>query len=172
MVTAIAELPFGSGKPWLSNRGLGRALLGGWQASAIYHLQSGRIIGWGNVFFRGGSYEDIQLSAGERDRARWFNTDLFERTSANQPAAFHRRVFPSRLDFLRGDYMNQLDLSLQREVPIAGRTKLQVRVDAINALNNVQWDQPNTTPTNSNFGVVTQQWNTPRWLQFQGRLTF
>ena len=45
-------------------------------------------------------------------------------------------------------------------------------VDAINALNNVQWDQPNTTPTSPSFGVVTQQWNTPRWIQFQSRLTF
>jgi len=45
-------------------------------------------------------------------------------------------------------------------------------MDAINALNNVQWDLPNTTPTSSNFGVVTQQWNTPRWLQVQGRVTF
>ncbi len=48
----------------------------------------------------------------------------------------------------------------------------QPRVDAINALNNVQWDLPNTTPTSSNFGVVTQQWNTPRWLQVLVRVTF
>ena len=172
MVTAIAELPFGSGKSWLSSPGLGRALLGGWQTSAIYHLQSGRVIGWGNLFYYGANHQDIHLDRGQRDRAHWFNTDLFERASANQPAAFHRRVFPSRLDFIRGDYMNQLDLSLQREVRLAGRTKFQLRVDAINALNNVQWDQPNTTPTSSNFGVVTQQWNTPRWVQFQGRVTF
>ena len=68
--------------------------------------------------------------------------------------------------------MNQLDLSLQRELALARRTKLQVRVDAINALNTVQWDLPNTDPTSSNFGVVTQQWNTPRWIQVQGRFTF
>jgi hypothetical protein len=76
------------------------------------------------------------------------------------------------MGFLRGDYMNQLDLSLQRRFGLWRQTKLEMRVDAINALNNVQWDQPNTSPTSSNFGVVTQQWNTPRWLQVQGRLTF
>lgn len=172
MVTGIAEFPFGAGKPWLADPGLGRALLGSWQLSGIYHLQSGRIISWGNLFYNGARYEDIVLSRGERDRAHWFNTDLFERASAAQPAAFHRRVFPTRFDFLRGDYMNQLDLSLQREMRLAGRTRLQVRVDAINALNNVQWDQPNTSPTSTNFGVVTQQWNTPRWIQFQTRLVF
>lgn len=171
MVTAIAELPFGPGKRWLAGGWGGRAL-GGWQASGIYHLQSGRVIDWGNRFYYGENYEDIALSRGERDRARWFNVEGFERASAAQPAAFHRRVFPQRLSFLRGDYMNQLDLSVQREFRLSGTTKFQVRVDAINALNNVQWDQPNTDPISSNYGVVTQQWNTPRWLQVQGRLTF
>jgi hypothetical protein len=68
--------------------------------------------------------------------------------------------------------MNQLDLSLQRTFRMTRGTQLLVRFDAINAFNNVQWDQPNTNPTSSNFGAVTQQWNTPRWLQVQGRLTF
>lgn len=172
MVTTIVELPFGENKPWLNGNGIGRKVLGGWQASGVYHLQSGRAIDWGNLFYYGSNYEAIKLPRGERDRARWFNTDNFERSSARQPASFHRRVFPQRMDFLRGDYMNQLDLSLQRRFGLWRQTKLEVRVDAINALNNVQWDQPNTSPTSSNFGVVTQQWNTPRWLQVQGRLTF
>ena len=172
MVTAIAELPFGAGKPWFNRRGWGSRLLGGWQTAAIYHLQSGRMIDWPNLFYYGSDLRSIQLPRSERDRSHWFNTADFETSSAKQPASFHRRVFPQRLDFLRGDYMNQLDMSLQREFPLHRRTKLQVRMDAINALNNVQWDLPNTTPTSSNFGVVTQQWNTPRWLQVQGRVTF
>jgi hypothetical protein len=172
MVTSIVELPFGTGKRWLAESGIGRVFLGGWQVSGIYHLQSGRAIDWGNLFYYGSNYGDIVLPRGDRDRARWFNTDNFERASARQPASFHRRVFPQRMDFLRGDYMNQLDLSLQRRFGLWRQTRLEVRVDAINALNNVQWDQPNTSPTSSNFGVVTQQWNTPRWLQVQGRVTF
>ena len=172
LVSAIAELPFGEGKPLFSGRGIGRALLGGWQVSGIYHLQSGRFIDWGNRFFYGDSYESIELPRSERDRAHWFNTEDFERASARQPAAFHVRVFPRRLDFMVGDYMNQLDMAIARSVGLWGGSKFQVTLSAINVLNDVQWDQPNTDPTNSNFGVVTQQWNTPRWLQLQGRLTF
>ncbi len=171
MATAIVELPFGEGKPWLSS-GWGRTAFGGFQVSGIYHLQSGRVIDWGNRIYYGSNYEDIALPSSERDRARWFNTDNFERSSAAQPASFHRRIFPQRMDFLRGDNMNQLDLSLQREFRLMSQKKFLVRLDAINALNYVQWDQPNTDPASSNFGVVTQQWNTPRWLQVQGRLTF
>lgn len=172
MVTTIVELPFGERKPWLSDPGILRALLGGWQVSGIYHLQSGRLINWPNLFYYGGSLEDIKLPNGDRDRSRWFDTAGFERASSRQPTAYHRRVFPTRIEFLRGDYMNQLDLSLMRELALGGAYKLQLRLDAINALNNVQWDQPNTTPTSSNFGVVTQQWNTPRFIQIQGRVTF
>jgi hypothetical protein len=68
--------------------------------------------------------------------------------------------------------MNQLDMGISRSVGLWGSSRLQVTLSAINVMNNVQWDQPNTDPTNSNFGVVTQQWNTPRWVQLQGRFTF
>jgi Carboxypeptidase regulatory-like domain len=172
MTTVIAELPFGQGKRWLSEPGLLRMIAGGWQAAGIYHLQSGRAIDWGNLFYYGSSYENIEIARGDRDRARWFNTDDFERGGTRQPASFHRRVFPQRFDYLCGDYMNQLDLSMQRTFSLRRGTNLLVRFDAINAFNNVQWDLPTTNPTSSNFGAVTQQWNTPRWLQVQARMTF
>ncbi|HEU0176019.1 MAG TPA: carboxypeptidase-like regulatory domain-containing protein [Blastocatellia bacterium] len=34
------------------------------------------------------------------------------------------------------------------------------------------WDVPETNITSSNFGRVTTQWNTPRFIQFQLRYTF
>jgi hypothetical protein len=36
------------------------------------------------------------------------------------------------------------------------RLKVQVRLDAINEPNRLQWDRPNTDLTSSAFGVVTQ----------------
>jgi hypothetical protein len=173
VTTAIVELPFGDGRRWLSEKGLARMLAGGWQVSAIYHLQSGRVINWDtNLFYYGADLESIELSGDERDRARWFNTDLFERSSSAVPGNFHRRTFPTRIDFLRGDYMNQLDLSVARAFKLTSSTRFELQLQAINALNRVQWDRPGTNPVSSNFGVVTQQWNTPRWIQLQGRFTF
>jgi hypothetical protein len=89
-----------------------------------------------------------------------------------QPAGFHRRVFPSRMNWLRGDKMSQLDASLSREVKFTERMGLEFRIDMINALNTVQWVTPNTDLNSSNFGRVTTQFNTPRWIQFQLRLVF
>ncbi|MBA3713767.1 MAG: hypothetical protein H0W76_15140 [Pyrinomonadaceae bacterium] len=89
-----------------------------------------------------------------------------------QPAGFHTRVFPARFNWLRGDIMSQIDLNIAREFPITENTRLEFRTDFINLLNSVQWNNPNTDPTETEFGQVTSQYNTPRWIQFQMRLTF
>ncbi len=89
-----------------------------------------------------------------------------------QPNSFHRRVFPVRLNWLRGHGKNQLDFNLLRRFPIIEKQTLEFRLDLINAFNHVLWDNPNTDINSSNFGRVTTQWNTPRWIQFQLRYTF
>jgi hypothetical protein len=89
-----------------------------------------------------------------------------------QPNAFHRRIFPTRLDFLREDFMNQLDMNLARNIQVTEGLRVQFRTDFINALNNVHYQGPNTDITSANFGKVTAQNNIPRWIQFQFRLTF
>ena len=89
-----------------------------------------------------------------------------------QPNSFHRRVFPVRLNWLRGHGKNQLDFNLLRRFPITEKQTLEFRLDLINAFNHVLWDNPNTDINSSNFGRVTTQWNTPRWIQFQLRYKF
>jgi hypothetical protein len=89
-----------------------------------------------------------------------------------QPNSFHRRVFPQRLNWLRGHGKNQLDFNLLRRFAVTEKQSLEFRLDLINAFNHVLWDNPNTDINSSNFGKVTGQWNTPRWIQFQLRYTF
>lgn len=89
-----------------------------------------------------------------------------------QPADFHVRVFPSRFNHLRGDVMTQLDLNIQRTFAVTEGVRMEFKTDFINAANNVQWNNPSTDVTSDNFGRVTEQYNTPRWIQFQFRLTF
>ena len=219
MVNAVAELPFGKGKRFLSNGGLLDGLLSGWKLSGTYHLQSGRTFDFGNFFLYGKDLRDIKLGGDEQTTDRWFNWELFPGASRDfvatnreayearireivpaeiltqmgnicgpnnnaactygnvtptnfQPAGFHRRVSPPRMNWLRGDKMSQLDASLSRAVKFTERLGLEFRIDMINALNTVQWDNPNTDLNSSNFGRVTTQWNTPRWIQFQLRLVF
>ena len=43
---------------------------------------------------------------------------------------------------------------------------------ALNATNTVYFGTPNTTLTNSTFGVITSQINNPRLIQLGTRITF
>jgi hypothetical protein len=89
-----------------------------------------------------------------------------------EPNSFHRRIFPTALNWLRGHGKNQLDANIKRRFQVLEKTSLEFSLDLLNAFNHVLWDNPNTTINSTNFGRVTTQWNTPRFIQFQLRLTF
>ncbi|MBI3472937.1 MAG: carboxypeptidase regulatory-like domain-containing protein [Candidatus Solibacter usitatus] len=169
IATGIYELPFGKGKA-LARQGLGAALFGGWQIALTYEYQPGPLIDWGNRFFYG-NLEDI--NSGPRTLDRWFNPADFERNSARQPASFHRRIFPTRIDGLRRDITNQWNGNLQREIKFKERIALQLRLDALNLQNRSQFNAPNTDPFSTNFGKVESQTAaTNRFIQIQGRIRF
>ncbi len=89
-----------------------------------------------------------------------------------QPNQFHRRIFPTSLNWLRGHGKNQLDANIKRRFQVLEKTTVEFSLDLLNAFNHVLWDNPNTDINSTNFGRVTTQWNTPRFIQFQFRLTF
>jgi Carboxypeptidase regulatory-like domain/TonB dependent receptor-like, beta-barrel len=221
VLTAIYQLPFGKGKPLLAEKGLLRAVFGGWQISAIYNHQSGRAYDLGNWFFYGDDLRALKLSGAERNLDNWFNWRLLPGASRDylpcdrpglpadacltyvarvkevvpaefwprnsdgtpkserlwspsdfRPNSFHRRVIPPRLKWLRTDRMIHMDANLMRTFRLNEKTRLQFRVDLLNALNNVIWSAPNTTIDSTDFGKVNTQRNDPRFIQFQMRLTF
>ena len=173
---AIYELPLGKGRRFASS-GLLSHILGGYQFSFIYERQPGALLDWGNLFYYG-KLEDI--NTGPRMLDRWFNTDNFERNSSKTPASFHRRVFPTRIDGVRADMLNNWNGSAQRQFKFKERWSLQFRFDAMNLQNRSQFDAPNTTPTSTDFGRVTSQpaitgsggGALNRWVQIQARLQF
>ncbi|MBI3680730.1 MAG: TonB-dependent receptor [Acidobacteria bacterium] len=167
--TGICEFPFGKGRRW-ANSGLLSHVFGGFQAAATYEWQPGPLLDWGNVFYYGNLGD---INTGERTLDRWFNTNNFELTAAKGPAAFHRRVFPTRVDGLRSDMTNQWNVNLQREFRLKERIAFQFRVDALNIQNRTQFDSPGLNPYSTDFGRVLGQTNTRnRFLQLQGRLRF
>jgi Carboxypeptidase regulatory-like domain/TonB dependent receptor len=89
-----------------------------------------------------------------------------------RPDSFHVRVFPNSLNWLRGHGKNQIDANFLRKFRVTETKDFEFRLDLINAFNHVLWDNPNTDIGNSNFGRVTTQWNTPRFIQFQLRFLF
>ena len=76
------------------------AIFGGWQVGGTLEYQPGPLLTWGNVFFYG-DLDDIATDDPTLDQ--WFNVDAgFERDPAKAPANFQKRVFPFRIDGVRG----------------------------------------------------------------------
>jgi hypothetical protein len=170
-LSGIYELPFGRGKPVLgSTKGVADKIVSGWQVQGVYIGQSGQALGFGNAIFTG-NIKDVPLS-GERSVDRWFNVDAgFERNSARQ-LQFNLRSLNSRFAGVRGDGINAFNASLLKNTTITESMRVQFRAEAINAFNHVMYSNPNTTPTSSAFGTVTDEKSTGRAIQLGLKLLF
>ncbi|MBM3735956.1 MAG: TonB-dependent receptor [Acidobacteria bacterium] len=169
VLNAIWELPFGKRRA-LVNSGPLAHVVGGWQLGVSWEAQPGPLLDFGNLFYYG---DQEQINTGTRTFDRWFNLDGFERVAARAPAAFHRRVFPTRIDGLRADHTNAWNSNFLREIRITERVAFQLRAEILNLMNRTQFGAPVTNPIATNFGQVTVVSQTnKRSLQFTGRITF
>lgn len=161
-LTAIYELPFGRGKRFLNSSLLADELVGGWRVTGIYQYLSGQPISWGNAAYTG-DYRNFNNHPHQADGTPSFNTAGFITSTALAPNSNNYRTFPAYL--LRSDPSNNVDLSVLKNFRLSERFVVQPRVDAFNALNHVQFDSANVTPTSSSFGLVNKQLNSSRNLQ-------
>jgi len=172
--TAILEFPFGKGRAYFQS-GILNHVLGGWQSAFTYEFQPGPLLAWGNNFYRGDiNTFEADATSTPKTLNQWFNTNVpFERVAANQPAAFHTRIFPRFFDGLRADGLNQWNANLLREFRIVERFRLQLRADVINLQNRSQMAAPDLNPASTNFGRVTSQTSSlNRFYQVQMRIQF
>lgn len=167
------DLPFGKGRARLANApGPVDWAVGGWSINAIYQWQSGPPIGFGNELFRG-NIHDIVIPYSDRAVERWFNTAAgFERAAARQLESNYR-TFPLRFTGLRADGWNNWDISLFKNFRFGERWNLQLRAEAVNALNHAMFAAPNTDPVNTLFGHVTNTiWSEQRKTTVAARVTW
>jgi hypothetical protein len=164
---ATVEFPFGRGHRWGSDwAGWVDAILGGWQISGIYTYYSGVPLVFTGTMVAPTSVEKIGEHGADK---YWFDVTGF----ARQPA-YTRRSNPWTFDGLTGPSYSNLDLTLQKTFRLNKRFRLQVRMDAFNALNGMNWADPNLTITASDFGKTNAQdaGYYGRQLQYAVRLEF
>ena len=190
--TAVYETPFGKGRTYVKD-GPMSYVVGNWNLSWVLQLQSGPATGdWGNRFFYGDQSQLESIFKHDEMRStdylKWFDPSIawrgtgappssfvgFEGRSAAQPGSYHVRMFPIRLDALRNDGIQNLDLKIERLFPILPERGLQARfsVDLLNAINHTNFSGPNLDPTSGNFGRVTSQRGLSRVIQFNLRVDF
>ncbi len=95
----------------------------------------------------------------------------FERNTSKQLGS-NLRTMPSRYSGIRGDGINNSDLSVIKSMQITERVRFQFRTEFINAWNHTQFSPPNTTPSSTGFGTVTSESQYPRTIQFAAKLAF
>ena len=166
VLSGVYALPFGDGRalgadapPWV------RAIISGWTTSGMYTYQSGSGVTWGNVIYLGG---DLNWAPRNFDQA--FNLNAFNRNSAQQ-LSHNIRTLPPDFGGLQLNPISTLNLAIFKDIELGGGQQVQIRAEAFNALDRVQFGGPNTNPTNANFGRITSQANSPRTFQFAIRWT-
>lgn len=83
------------------------------------------------------------------------------------------RYLPYTLNNFRNQPFQKFDVGLTKNFRLREKMKLQVRVEAINALNWVYLGNGlQLSPTSTSFGFVSGQRNLPRDIQIGGRFTF
>ena len=163
---ATVELPVGRGRRFGGGMaGWADAVLGGWQLSGIYTCYSGVPLIFGTMV----APESVTKTGEVGANQYWFDVTGF----ARQPA-YTRRSNPWSYDNLTGPGFTNLDLTLQKTFKLNGRIRLQVRMDAFNALNGMNWANPTTTITASDFGRTNAQATGyyGRQLQYSARVEF
>ncbi len=179
-VSAVTELPFGRGKPLLAGAGpVVSRLVGGWQLSGIWTLQSGFPLAWGNNIYYGDP-ANIRRPLSERTTAAWFNVAGFETASARQLHGNQLRWWPFRFGTLRRQRINNIDLAVIKDTAIAEGKSVQFRAEALNAFNHPYFPSPLMTVTtpqtagHTGFGQInaSTQDNYARRIQISLRFIF
>ncbi|HXW05626.1 MAG TPA: TonB-dependent receptor [Vicinamibacterales bacterium] len=150
-ISTIVELPFGPGRRWLSDGGVLSHVVGGWQVNSILSFYSGTPF---SVTASGTS-----LNAPENDqRADQVKSEVeilggIGPTSPYfDPLAFvpvtEARFGTAPFNVLRGPGVKSWDLGIFRQVALAGRMNLQLRVEAFNVTNTPRFSNPGGNVSN------------------------
>jgi len=169
------ELPFGTNKPFLSERSLLKTFFGDWQLSGSWNIASGtpttaRVLGSYTDVARGsnGSLRadatGLPVSISNPDVSAWFNTAAFAVPATGQFGNVGRNTIRTPGTFVG-------NLSVNKTFPFADGRSIDVRGQATNFLNMPQFRGIDTTVNSPSFGRVTSV-GPMRKIQIMARFNF
>ena len=174
VMSVLYELPFGSDKPFMQE-GVGNAIFGGWQVSAIINKSSGfprdPAVGTDVPNTAVGTYRPNLVSGqdpndGAQTPQQWFNTAAFV-----APAQF--TYGNAGRNIVIGPGIFTTDMSLMRNVRLGGAKSLQFRLEAFNVFNSPVWGDPNLSMANPTlFGTISTTRTPMRELQIGAKFSF
>ena len=172
------EIPFGRGKAYGANLNkVVQSILGDWQVNGILSLRTGvpyTVQASGCQLVSDGAHcgpDIISGSAnaappGGRTPSEWFNTANF-----GPPAPLSQGNVGLQTNY--GPPTKTLDFSIFKNFVITERFSLQFRSESTNLFNTAQFNVPDSSLQDANFGRITStQSGSERHIQFQLRLQF
>ncbi|MGE0392168.1 MAG: carboxypeptidase regulatory-like domain-containing protein [Vicinamibacterales bacterium] len=176
----MVELPFGRGRRFLSGAGgLVDGLVGGWQLSTIFRYRSAlpTAVAYSGLWPTNFSFTTLADPVGPyeaevqiNDRG---NPAIFPTTNA--AAANWKPMLPGEVGTraaVRLDDFYNTDIALTKSFALGGGSRIQVRAEAFNAFNNVNFTRLNLDANAPNsFGQFTET-TAPRVMQFAIRFEF
>jgi Carboxypeptidase regulatory-like domain len=181
-ISYVLDLPIGPGKKFLSGvSGPSEKLVSGWGIQGVTTFQSGfplkfRDTNLTQQFGAGARPNrvadcDAELSGSASSRlGQWFDTSCFQQ-APDFTFGSESRVDPQ----LRQQGINSWDFAIFKTTRFGpdGRLGVQFRTEFFNMFNRVQFGPPTTNISDeTNFGIVNNQVNNPRLVQFALKFLF
>ncbi len=176
VLSGIYQLPFGRGKAhFASSNRFTQALLGGWNVGWILTMNSGQpfsVYSGGDPANVGGGSERAQVLGNpttgfNQTIQEWFNTAAFA-----VPAAY---TFGNEgRNNMFGPAFKNLDFNAVKNFSLTERFTLQFRSEFFDILNHPNFGLPDSTVTDSAYGIInsTANPNSNREIQFSLKLLF
>lgn len=172
----VWDLPFGKGRRWMQRGGPVDAILGGWQLGTVTTFMTGTPLNFSC------SCASIQTPGNHQspwvtgpitepkgvDNQPWFNTSVFQ----DPTKLFGKPTFGNVGRYiLSGPNFFNLDASLAKRFRITEQMNLEFRSDWFGATNTAQFNNPDVTLGDANFGLVKGAGGA-RNIYFGARLIF
>jgi hypothetical protein len=165
--------------------GFVRMLTQDWQVALIYQQRSGSPLTpgvTGNLALTGGAQRAVVVpgvdpnldpkdrvwipnAAGFNTQLQWFNMAAFKN---NSPGVWGDVT----KGYLVGPSFWNADLAFSRNINLGQGRRIEVRIEAFNLFDHVNWANPNVTVDNANAGRVTNTTGDPRIMQFALKYSF
>jgi hypothetical protein len=180
----VWQLPFGKGKRWGGNwNSYVNGVLGGWQTNGMWRFDDGQPL---SIGVSGNGLCPASYQCGfpnqtgnllRNPKSEWLTNGYFSNASSVLQVTQNYVIgnAPREQSDIRGPGTSNASLSMFKEVPLNKMregSRLQIRVEAFNALNHVQFKFPNETFNTSSFGTITGQANSPREVQLAAKILF
>jgi hypothetical protein len=170
----VWELPVGEGKAFLNKPGIVNEIVGGWQFSGIWTLESGLPFSpvVGNTATLNSNCCSLRPnrtgdpnSVMHKGKNSWFNPAAYTVPGLYQFGTAGRNS-------LWGPGLFRTDLSLQKVFKITERSAFRLQWEAYNAFNRLNLGNPNGAIDSSTAGVINGTADIMRQMQLGGTLTF